>query len=248
MEMVERIKTAAAGQGITLAQLEQALGFGARTIYKWDRNLPSVDKVLAVANFLQVSLSWLVTGTSENNLQPMAARFELLSDADREKIEHFMEISLMRSGGRISLHAVSAPAENMTSQVPVLGYVSSRPMTAGIHCLGYAQTALAADYALVMDDSSMEPIFYPDDYIFLKNERFPADGDIVVANHGQRLLCRQYREISGRRSLRPINPAAKEPAESAGPADPVIMTEIIGRVLLDRRQQDIVTLFFAGKI
>ena len=59
MKMVERIKAAAARQGFTLAQLERSLGFGARTIYKWDKNLPSVDKVLAVANFLQVSFSWL---------------------------------------------------------------------------------------------------------------------------------------------------------------------------------------------
>ncbi len=85
MNMVERIKTTAARQGYTLAQLERSLGFGTRTIYKWDRNLPSVDKVLAVANILQVPLSWLVTGDVGNS--PLEARFALLSETDKEKVD-----------------------------------------------------------------------------------------------------------------------------------------------------------------
>ena len=256
MKMVERIKAAAARQGFTLAQLERSLGFGARTIYKWDKNLPSVDKVLAVANFLQVSFSWLVTGSCENDQQPMAARFELLSEADKEKIEHFMEISLIGNTGSSPAYINSAASEKNPSWVPVLGYVSSRSMTAGIHCLGYTQTSLGADYALIMDDSTMEPLFYPNEYVFLKNERLPADGDIVVANHAQRLMCRQYREKGNRCSLRPLNPAGpavpeasgNETSENNGWTDPAIMAEIVGKVLLDRRQQDIVALFFAEKI
>ena len=47
-------------QGITLAELERKAGLANRTIYKWNESVPSVDKVLAVANVLGVTVDELV--------------------------------------------------------------------------------------------------------------------------------------------------------------------------------------------
>ena len=47
-------------QGITLAELERKAGLANRTIYKWNESIPSVDKVLAVANVLGVTVDELV--------------------------------------------------------------------------------------------------------------------------------------------------------------------------------------------
>lgn len=44
---------------ITIAELERQAGLKQRTIYKWDESKPSVDKVLAVANVLGVTVEEL---------------------------------------------------------------------------------------------------------------------------------------------------------------------------------------------
>lgn len=272
MKMVERIKLSAAKQGLTLAQLEQRLGFGVRTIYRWDQSSPSVDKVLAVANLLHVSLYWLVTGTYENSSQPFAECFELLSDGDKEKIRNFMEICLAGSeNGTASDHARQSadspqhiadspqyiadslryiadsprpqPAE--TFQIPVLGRVSEYAHENDIHCLGYSQSSFMADYALIMGDSDMEPLIYPGEYIFLKNEKVPSNGDIVVLRRNRRLMCRQFLKDPNRFVLRSLT--RRTEAETLSQEE-FSDTEIVGRVLLNQRQQDMMRLFFNEKI
>lgn len=44
---------------ITIAELERQAGLKQRTIYKWDESKPSVEKVLAVANVLGVTVEEL---------------------------------------------------------------------------------------------------------------------------------------------------------------------------------------------
>lgn len=97
MTVVERIKAVASERGLSLSDIERQSGLTTRTIYKWDKNSPSVDKALAVANFLNVSLNWLFTGMDENHTEghEFMVRYELLSPSDKEKIKIFMDISLI---------------------------------------------------------------------------------------------------------------------------------------------------------
>lgn len=96
MQIVERVKYAASQKGYTIAELEQKLGFGNHTIYKWNKNSPSVEKVLAVANFLNISLTWLVTGEYESPdiTNPAVKRYMALSETDKKKIGHFIDVCL----------------------------------------------------------------------------------------------------------------------------------------------------------
>lgn len=57
--MYEKIKELCKSRKITIADLEQAAGLGTRTIYRWDINSPSFDKVAAVADQLKVSIDEL---------------------------------------------------------------------------------------------------------------------------------------------------------------------------------------------
>ena len=45
---------------MTIAELERKAGLKQRTIYKWDESVPSVEKVLAVADALGVTVDELV--------------------------------------------------------------------------------------------------------------------------------------------------------------------------------------------
>lgn len=54
---------------LKLAQIERELGFGNGTIRKWDTSLPSIDKVVAVANLINVSVDYLA-GREETKKEP----------------------------------------------------------------------------------------------------------------------------------------------------------------------------------
>lgn len=52
MAIYEKVKFACKEKGISVSELENDLGFSRSTVYKWDTNIPSVEKVKAVAEKL----------------------------------------------------------------------------------------------------------------------------------------------------------------------------------------------------
>ena len=56
----ERIKELCSEREITVTQLTRDLGLGKGTIEKWRLRVPSVEKVSAVANYLGVSIDYLM--------------------------------------------------------------------------------------------------------------------------------------------------------------------------------------------
>lgn len=63
--MVEKIKRLCAKKRITLAELERELNFPKGSIYKWDKNRPSVDKVKKVADYFGVSIEYFLEEKEE---------------------------------------------------------------------------------------------------------------------------------------------------------------------------------------
>lgn len=60
--MVERIRTLCVKNDISLNRLEKECGLSGGTINKWNRNMPSADKLAAVADYFCVSMEYLLTG------------------------------------------------------------------------------------------------------------------------------------------------------------------------------------------
>ena len=74
----ERIKRLCAKKGITIAKLESDLGFGNASIKKWEKMCsPSIDKVVKVATYFDVSIDYLM-GRSDIEI----SMFELVGDED----------------------------------------------------------------------------------------------------------------------------------------------------------------------
>lgn len=205
MHIVERIKTAASRRGYTLAEIEQNLGFGVRTIYKWDKNSPSVEKVLSVANFLGVSMTWLVTGSEAEQELPVSflSRYRELSEEEKEKIEHFIDVCSCRPP-----EACADAAAH--SRLPILGRASSDMPTEGVELLGYAEADVPADFVLIMGDSSMNPLIVPEGYIFVRKDDPLTNGDIGIFLCNHQIICRQYLSAADTVILRPINPQFQE--------------------------------------
>lgn len=68
MGIYERIQTKATEKGISIKKLEQEVGIGNGVIKRWNTSSPQCNKLLLVANYLQISIEWLITGKITNEL------------------------------------------------------------------------------------------------------------------------------------------------------------------------------------
>ena len=91
MELLTKIQGLCKAQGISVHKLEMELGFGNRAIYKWNSISPSIDKVIAVANYFGVSLDALTERDCKN---------ELLTAKEKELLEAFRS---MNEQGQLAL-------------------------------------------------------------------------------------------------------------------------------------------------
>ena len=58
--MFEKIKKLCKQRGISITELESTMGW-TRSIYRWDTNKPSIDKVKAVADYFGVTVDYLLS-------------------------------------------------------------------------------------------------------------------------------------------------------------------------------------------
>lgn len=82
--MVDKIRRLCKAQGKSLFSLEQECGFGNGVINKWDKNSPSVAKVVAVADALGVPVSYLI---EEKKEKPTPEDGDGLDEQDRQLME-----------------------------------------------------------------------------------------------------------------------------------------------------------------
>ena len=84
MSLLNRIKELCEKNAYTLASLERDAGLGQGTIRRWDKNIPSADKLLSIANLLHTSMDYLLTGVSS----------ECISKDETELICEFRQLDL----------------------------------------------------------------------------------------------------------------------------------------------------------
>ena len=70
MQIVDRIKAKCKEKGTTMGTLEKELGFANGTIRNWDIKTPGLDRAYKLANRLEVSLEWIITGKEDAELTP----------------------------------------------------------------------------------------------------------------------------------------------------------------------------------
>lgn len=59
MKLLTRIRELCQVYGTSVAKIEKAVGFN-KTIYNWDKYIPSIDKVVLVADFFGISIDELI--------------------------------------------------------------------------------------------------------------------------------------------------------------------------------------------
>lgn len=186
MSLLNRIKALAHKQGLTLRDIEIQLNLGTRSMQKWDKNSPSANKVLDVANLLHTSVDYLLTGNvlNKDNLETsmnngISNKYELLSDIDQMKVNSFIEIATfnLESKYEDTKTALTTNKLNETEtaytyekSVPILGKV-----TAGIPIPlieDYIDQAAApsdkVNFTTIAKGDSMEPVIHNGENIFIR--------------------------------------------------------------------------------
>lgn len=84
--LLERIRTLAKEQGMSISKLEDSLGFGNGTISRWDKSSPSVEKLQAVGKALNVSIAFLLGNVFYPN-SPVIYPYEEIKKDDLTKAD-----------------------------------------------------------------------------------------------------------------------------------------------------------------
>ena len=67
MNIYERIKEAASMRGVSIHKLEQDLGLPRSSVSKYSKNKPSADRLARIADYLGVSVDFLVSEKSDTS-------------------------------------------------------------------------------------------------------------------------------------------------------------------------------------
>ena len=76
MTTFERVKELCKQRGITIATLEEKVGFGKNSIYSWKRNSPSSEKLQKVADYFDVSTDYLLGRTDKKHYYDLTKKDE----------------------------------------------------------------------------------------------------------------------------------------------------------------------------
>lgn len=92
MELLFTIKMLCKCHGITVAELERKAGLSHSTIARWDRNAPSIDKVVAVADYFGISIDELMGRSAPE-----------ISAADRQILDLFHQLNEDGQGAAVAM-------------------------------------------------------------------------------------------------------------------------------------------------
>lgn len=83
-DLVNRIEKRIKEKGTNFKRVEQELGLGNGTIKRWSTQSPRLDKLVSVAEYLQVSLDYLVFGSSVSETSTNGDRPDLEAEKERQ--------------------------------------------------------------------------------------------------------------------------------------------------------------------
>ena len=104
MGIVERIKIKCIDNKTNISTIEKELEIGNGVIRRWDERSPGAYQILKIANRLNVSVEWLLTGKEQEDLSP------------EEKIL----VNKYRACNSIGKDRIQQNADDMTKLYPAL--------------------------------------------------------------------------------------------------------------------------------
>ncbi|MCI5793727.1 MAG: hypothetical protein MR022_02095 [Ruminococcus sp.] len=193
--MVDRICELAHEKGISISALEKTLGLGNGIIGKWRKQSPSCDKLKLVADYLNATIDYLLTGKKE------CSSTANLTPDEHELLQYFKKLSDKSKGivlGRAEqLAELEAPVvkEPEPEQEPTIqikhsyyrvsaGTGFNLPEGDDWEMIDIPDTpeARRADFAITIKGNSMEPVYFDGDIVLVKQQPAVELGEIGIFN------------------------------------------------------------------
>lgn len=195
MSMVDRICELAHEKGTSISALEKTLGLGNGIIGKWRKQSPSCDKLKLVADYLNATIDYLLTGKKE------CSSTANLTPDEHELLQYFKKLSDKSKGivlGRAEqLAELEDPIANEPEQVeePTIqikhsyyrvsaGTGFDLPEGDNWEMIDIPDTpeARKADFAITIKGNSMEPVYFDGDIVLVKQQPAVELGEIGIFN------------------------------------------------------------------
>lgn len=97
MSIYDRIKSKADEKKISIKALERESGLGNGVIKRWNETSPQCNKLEKVANYLQVSIEWLITGKENRDLSDeentIIIAYKNATPAIQEAVQKLLDVS-----------------------------------------------------------------------------------------------------------------------------------------------------------
>lgn len=184
--MVDRIIQLIKQKGLSINAVERQLGFGNGAIKRFATSSPSVDKIIALSNFLNVSVGYIITGeeTSLNDdEQELVSYYKKLPEREKIKL-------LSRAETLSEVYSEQVKETDSIQLIPTY-YVSNRVSAGfGEYLEEYEQgktvyvpdtpKSRKADFVLTVSGDSMEPKFHDGDNILVRSQLTVDEGQIGI--------------------------------------------------------------------
>ncbi len=167
-------------KNLTQQQLMSRLNFDNLSKYEKDQREPKYSVLLAIADFFNVTVDWLLTGKSnpvDYTYSPNELRclelYKQLSHSNQEK-----ELARMET-----LIEVLKEDTVLYKSVPHIGYSAAGIPIAALELADYNEIEtdkIKADFALTIKGQSMEPMINDDSIIFVHQTAQLENGEIGV--------------------------------------------------------------------
>lgn len=200
MDIVDRIQEKIKGK-TTIAALERELGLSNGIIKKWRAQSPSCDKVVKIANYLNVSTDYLILGKSvsshlDKTEEALLAIFSKLNVTDKtrvmERAETLAEIAVEQEKQKNELLSAPFDENNESDESdPLYLDLYDMPVSAGggtyidyttAEPMQVPRTAQTEDanYMVRISGDSMEPRFFNGDIVLVETTTELEQGEIGI--------------------------------------------------------------------
>lgn len=236
MDFLSKLKAIAKERGTTLTAFERELGFGNNSIKRWNKSSPSIDKVIKLANYLDISLDWLLLDKSTlfksditKSDEQILSLYKSASPSEQEKVKHYLEVAtkyvsyvsktgnegiIYDFGDKTSSFVAEESTYNIGLQkLPVRGYVAAgTPIEAIDNELETIEVSseIDADYALIVNGNSMYPVIKDGEYVYVKSIEELNNNDIGVFYYNGSVTCKKFFRNDVMIKLISINPTYED--------------------------------------
>ena len=165
--MVDRLLALIKQKGLSVSAVERKLGFGNGAIKRFSTNSPSIDKIIALSNFLNASVEYILFGKQQTSYEISCDLQELIDNYNsvdslskamiRERAKTLAELANERASEQLKKSTDSIPpsADGRTNALKPLPFEHLEEENCYIDICSLPASAGTGVY---LDDSRTEPL------------------------------------------------------------------------------------------